>query len=370
MTKNIVVSAVNIRKGGTLTILRSCLAYLSGEAGTGRLKVTAIVHRRSLCDFPGISYIEMPECIRNWGRRLWAEYVTMHRLSRRIAGRGEEIDLWLSLHDTTPRVTARRQAVYCQTSFPFYRWRWRDFRMDFKIPLFAMLTRYAYRINVHRNDYLIVQQQWLRDGLSRMLGLEPRRFIVSPPERNEEVPDITPRRFSLPTFFYASTPDCHKNFELLAQAAALLEQEIGPNRFQVVITVSGHENRYARWLRKNWGDVMSLRFEGLMDRHTLFATYAGCQCFVFPSRIETWGLPISECMTFGRPMLLADLPYARETAAGAPMTAFFDPDNAVQLKDMMRRVIDRDPTLFKPAEAIADTETCRSWNGLFSQLLQ
>ena len=30
--KTIVVSAVNIRKGGTLTILRNCLEYLSGLA--------------------------------------------------------------------------------------------------------------------------------------------------------------------------------------------------------------------------------------------------------------------------------------------------------------------------------------------------
>ena len=42
--KTIVVSAVNIRKGGTLTILRNCLEYLSGLAQSGNYRVVALVH--------------------------------------------------------------------------------------------------------------------------------------------------------------------------------------------------------------------------------------------------------------------------------------------------------------------------------------
>ena len=55
--KHIVISAVNIRKGGTLTVLKDCLSYLSGRTD---LHVTALVHDRSLCEEPGISYIEIP----------------------------------------------------------------------------------------------------------------------------------------------------------------------------------------------------------------------------------------------------------------------------------------------------------------------
>lgn len=366
---NIVISAVNLRKGGTLTILRSCLSYLSDEATAGRMTVTALVHDRRLCDYPGIDYIEMPGCIRGWCRRLWAEYVTMRKISRRIAAKKGPIDLWLSLHDTSPRVQARRQAVYCQTSFPFYRWRLRDFRMDFKIPLFAILTRYAYRINVHANSRLIVQQRWLRDGLSKMLGVDASRFIVAPPARDNAVPRFTPRSFALPTFFYASTPDCHKNFETLIDAAGMLERELGPDAFRVVITISGDENRYARFLRRRAEGLRSVVFEGLMDRARLFATYKACTCFVFPSKIETWGLPVTECMTFGKPMLLADLPYAHETASGAASAAFFKPDDATALMRLMRDVAGGDLSSFRTLPAPEATGVTTSWHELFDQLL-
>ena len=116
--KTIVVSAVSLRKGGTLTILQDCLCYLSALAADGNYRVIALVHKRELADYPHIEYIEMPDVIKGWGRRLWCEYVTMYKLSQKIM----PVYLWLSLHDATPRVVAERRVVYCQTSFPFYKW--------------------------------------------------------------------------------------------------------------------------------------------------------------------------------------------------------------------------------------------------------
>ena len=141
--RTIVVSAVNIRKGGTLTILRNCLEYLSDLAQKGDYRIVALVHRKELAEYSGIEYIEMPDTIKSWSRRLWCEYVTMYRISKSLA----PVYLWFSLHDTTPRVIAEKQAVYCQTSFPFLHWRLKDLAFDYKIVLFALFTRFAYRIN-------------------------------------------------------------------------------------------------------------------------------------------------------------------------------------------------------------------------------
>lgn len=328
----IVVSAVNIRKGGTLTILRECLQYLSEQEG---LRVYALVHDWKLCEYPGIEYLEFPWTVKGWMRRLWCEYVTMYRVSIDIARReGQDIDTWLSLHDTTPRVKARHREVYCHTSFPFLKWKLRDLLMDPKIPLFAMFTRFAYRINVHKNDCLIVQQEWFRDGLSRITGFPEDRIRVIPPKISVEGIVAEKVASKDPMFLYVSTADCHKNFETLCEAARLLEQEIGTDRFKVVLTLSGNENRYARWIRMRWGGVSSIEFAGLMSREKLFGYYRAATCFVFPSRVETWGLPITEYMLLnGGKMLLADLPYAHET--GGEKGLFFPATDAVRLKELM-----------------------------------
>ena len=340
--RTIVVSGVNLRKGGTLTVLRGCLEYLSRM--TDRYRVVALVHRRELCDYPGIEYVEMPWCVRSWACRLWAEYVTMYGISRRIAAEdGRKVWLWLSMHDTTPRVEAEHQEVYCHTSFPFMKWKLRDFRMDFKIPLFSMFTRWAYRINVHRNDCLIVQQEWFRDAMSGMLGVPLEKFRVIPPER----PSLEAFRESLSAvsteknlFMYASTPDCHKNFETLCQAAALLENEVGEGAFKVILTIDGTENRYARWLHARWGNVSSIDFHGFMGKDELFLTYRRAGTMVFPSRVETWGLPVSEYMAVNPDgtVLAADLPYAHGTC---PDAVFFPAMDTVRLKDCMYEILKR-----------------------------
>ena len=361
--KHVVVSAVNIRKGGTLTVLRDCLQYLSGRPD---LQVTAIVHKRSLCDYSGIDYIEIPWSIESWGKRLKCEYRTMKGFSERL----QPVDLWLSLHDTTPYVQARRQAVYCQTSFPFLKIKARDFLMDRKIPLFALFTKYAYRIHVRRNRYLIVQQEWLRKGLSQKLGIPEDRFIVAPPAFSSPKIVDTSAREPLPLFLYPSSPDCHKNFETLCQAATLLENKLGKDAFRVVITVGGGENRYATWLKKHWGHVRSIEFHGYMSREELYDYYGRASCLVLPSRVETWGLPISEFKPSGKPMILADLPYAHESAAGADQVSFYPVCDAQGLASRMELIIQGNLSNFAPIVPVSpEPPFAGDWERLFAILL-
>lgn len=365
--KTIVISAVNLRKGGTLTILRECLHYLSISKWVKEYRIVALVHDKSLAFYPNIEYIEMPDTIKSWGRRLWCEYVTMYFVSKRLA----PVYLWFSLHDTTPRVKAERQAVYCQTSFPFLKRKWRDYLFDYKIVLFSLLTRLVYRIHIKKNRYLVVQADWLRKGLAEMFNLSEDRFIVAPPELRLPIPSSAISAKGVFTFFFPATPDCHKNFELLCEATRLLEKEVVEKKFQVIITVSGTENRYARWLQHIWGSVNSLNFLGFMSRTDLYTMYASTDCLVFPSRVETWGLPISEFAVYNQRMLLADLPYAHETAIGANKVAFFDINNPNDLKEKMKQALLRDDSFFSPvSHKKLEEPKASSWEELFRLLIE
>ena len=361
--RNIVISAVNLRKGGTLTVLRDCLSYLSRRED---LHVTALVHKQELCDYPGIDYIEIPWSVKGWLRRLWCEYVTMHRISKRLP----EMDLWLSLHDTSPRVKAKRQAVYCHTPFPFMKSRLRDWQMDYKIALFSLFTRFAYKWNARSNQYLIVQQNWFREAMAELLHFDASRIIVAPPAFYPmDIPRVDSA--SSYTFLYPATADVHKDFETLCEASRMLESRIGHNRFKVVLTISGTENRYARWLKRKWGDVPSIEFHGLMSRDELSAAFGTASCLVFPSRAETWGLPISEFLPTGKPMIISDLPFARETAAGATKVTFFPVTDAQALAERMQEAVEGHMDAFIPVPKPAFIPPyAPSWDALFDLLLK
>lgn len=370
--EKIVISGVNIRKGGTLTIMRGFLKWLSESELADRYEIVAIVHSRSLFTYEKIRYVEFPDSIRNWGRRLHYEYRHFRRLSEELG----EVALWLSLHDTSPRVKARVKAVYCQTSYPFYRFRWRDFAMDYKIPLFSMFTRFVYKFNSDSTDRFIVQQKWMLEALAETINQPLGKFILFPPTKPEVNPaegETAPAREDVPLFFFPSTPDCHKNFESLLEAARLLEKRIGKGKFKVKITITGEENKYARWLREKWGSVDSVDFCGFLSRKELFSTYQKADCLIFPSLIESWGLPISEFLPYKKPMILGDLPYAHETALGAEAVNFVDTRKPAAIAAAMEQLVRGELSGFNPVEADAATDeeygTAVDLNQVFTMLL-
>lgn len=367
MRKTIVISAVNLVEAGTLTILKDCLAYLSTLASDPAYRIVAIVYDKELAKFPNIEYIETRWPKKRWINRLWYEYISLKSVSKQIGS----IDLWFSLHDTTPTVIAKRRAVYCHNTYAFYKRKMHDWLFSPKIAAISAFTKYIYRTNIHQNTFLVVQQVWFRNAMSAMFGFDKKSIIVAPPEHESKMPIINVEQTSdqLYRFIYAASPNSHKNFEVLCAAAEILEKR-GVKNFKIQITVKGDENAYAKWLHKHWGSLKTMNFGGFVSRNELFKIYAASNCLLFPSKVESWGLPISEFALFEKPMLLADLPYTHETAAGSNNVAFFNPENANDLATQMERLIMGD-TAFLTAverEPIEDP-VAHSWSELFKTLL-
>ena len=72
----------------------------------------------------------------------------------------------------------------------------------------------------------------------------------------------------------------------------------------------------------------ALRFLGRQNRTDMARHYAQCDTVLFPSKLETWGLPISEAKAHGKSLLVADLPYAHETVGTYSSVSFLPPNDA------------------------------------------
>ncbi len=358
--RTIVISAVSVRDGGGLDLLRQCLQYLSRLCADGKTRVVAFVADRSLCDYPGIEYRPTPA-----PKQMYWESVLISEQDDKT------IDLWLSFFDTTPHVQARRQAVFCSNPFPWLDLRPRDWLMDRSVPKAVYAARSAYRKNVRQNDFLVVRQDFFRKLLAKLVRFPEDKIVVFPSSA-----EITPpEKIDMPsksayTFICPSTPDCYKNFEVVCEAARLLELEIGRRRFRVECTIRGEDNKYGWWLKSNWDHVDSVHFAGWQSPSKLWGWYQAADCMIYPSRVEAWGRPISEFATTGKPMLLADLPYAHATAAGAPKVAFFPAHDAAALKEKMKALVlgNESGLSIAPYRPIDDPKVF-DWAELFTLLL-
>lgn len=310
--------------------MRDCLASAAAVLPP-EWELIALVHRADLISEPRVRTISVPSSKRTWFHRLYWEWFGFRRLSRDLRP-----DLWLSLHDITSNVVAARQAVYCHNPSPFHQIRLREAVWDPKFLAFNLFYALLYRIMIHRNRWVIVQQDWLRAEFERRMG--PLAVVVAHPSVQVDIGGDKTSPGAPFVFLYPALPRPFKNIETLCEAACIVAAR-GVDAFEVRLTVDGSENRYARWIRAKFGHSANIRFVGRQAKDGMAAQYGEASAVVFPSKLETWGLPITEGKARRLPLLVADLPYARETVGTYDRVSFFAAESAEALADLMQAMV-------------------------------
>ncbi len=335
----VVISAINFFEGGPLSILNECLTFCN-EHLYREYHVLALVHDANLfTKYANVEFLEFKKSRKNYLYRLYYEYYYFKQLSKKI-----DPFLWISLHDITPNVKACKRVVYCHNPSPFRKVNLKDLLIQPKLFLFSLFYKYLYKINIHKNNYVIVQQQWIREYFNLCFHVPLDTIIVSRPitasvNKDEKIGEVEMKEDDfLYRFFFPTFPRPFKNIEVIAEAVKILSQRNIFN-FQVIITIDGKENKYSSMIFKQYENLKNILFVGTISRNEVFDYYKYIDCLIFPSKLETWGLPISEFKTFGKPMLVANLPYAKETVGAYSKVIFFNPDSAFELADYMEKFI-------------------------------
>lgn len=360
----IIISGINLRTGGPLTIIQDCLKFLSESVISEKFRIIALVHKRELFTYENIEYIEFPDSIKFWIKRLYYEYFYFKKLSKKY-----NPYLWLSLHDITPSVNAERQAVYMHNPSISNKFKFRDLRFDLTYVAFTFFYKFLYLKNIKKNIYCIVQQGWFRELCSEKFGIPEENIIVARPNTEQYNYLRDPKRTPCRIFFFPALPRPFKNFEVICDAASILYYR-GVRDITFRLTIDGSESKYSHSIVSKYMSIPTIEFCGLIPKEKITEAYNEADCLIFPSRLETWGLPISEFIPQNKPMLLSDLPYAHETAQGGELVAFFNPSDAMQLANLVESAVKGDFMNFKNVP-ITDLKppTAASYKDLFNILL-
>lgn len=330
--KRLVVSGVNLVEGGTLRVLQEFLMAASLELDSN-WEIVALVHSRNKLKPTRAKLVEVAWPKRSWLGRMFFEWEVSARLAKRLRP-----DVWFAIHDITPRVGDVRKVVYCHNPMPFYRPSIAEARYDIKAWLFSKFYGYLYGIGIRSNNMVVVQQNWIRRAFQKRYGIDhvtvayPRDVPTT--RRQRTVGDDCARY----QFVFPSLARPFKNFEVICRAAELLERQ-GESTFRVVLTIDSKENTYARNLISRFGHLQSIFFVGRQTFDQMRDLYERSQCLIFPSRIETWGLPITEAKAHGLDLLVAREQYAYETVGSYDKVAFFSTDDEKDLAQKMLGLI-------------------------------
>jgi glycosyltransferase involved in cell wall biosynthesis len=364
--KTIVVSGVNLVEAGPLSVFKDCLWQLT-KWEKQKLTIIALVNSNTLfTEFgeSGIRFLEYPAVKKSWLKRIIFEYRDCMDISKNY-----KPDVWFAMHDITPNVTAPMRIVYCHNPSPFYKLSLKEAWLEKPLFAFNLFYKFLYGINIQKNNYIIVQQQWIRDYFVKEYALYAQKVIVAYPDVKPKVLISVPsfKHKSLFRFIYPAYPRAFKNFEVLCMASEKLSALI--ENFEVIITLNGTENKYAAYLYNNYKYLKQIKFTGKLTRNEIFKLYEESDCLVFPSKLETWGLPITEMKMYNKPILVADCKYSHETVGNYEKACFFNPQDHMQLKDLMQNAVNNtlvyDKTDFTPP----NNPFAQSWGELFAYFL-
>lgn len=189
-------------------------------------------------------------------------------------------------------------------------------RGDVRLAVRTALMLHALR----RADMVVVPSQSMVERLQRFNGhpgigrfqtvVVPhgRPLWKTPPER----PLGNPTRFLYPSFVAA-----HKNFELLAGVFGSLRRR-GIDNVRLTLTTNRGDRLQKRTLQDLFAHASPLvDFVGAVSRADLPTLYGHHDALLFPSRFESFGLPLLEAMVMGMPIVATDEEWAREICGAA-----------------------------------------------------
>ncbi len=194
--------------------------------------------------------------------------------------------------------------------------------------------------SVRRSDLCIVQTDWMREAVAKKTGVAHDRIVKVLPD----VGDMSgyalgfeggkPVGWHRDRFFFPSGEILYKNHECALRAAAILNER-GYRDFSIRFTLKGLSDVTDRVYPDPCGNIV---WSGRVDRSEVLREYSEAT-LLFPSYIETFGVPLAEARGVGTLIIASDCPFSRDVLKGYENVRYFDPFDPVSLADIMEDVL-------------------------------
>lgn len=233
------------------------------------------------------------------------------------------------------------QIVYIHNSLPF---------VDYKFTLKENKLLWIYQNIIGKNiiksikksNKVIVQTKWMKKACIKKTKIKSKKIDIVTPQINININEyFEPNNNSIRTFFYPASGVVFKNHKVIVEACKMLKKG-NIQDFKVILTLTGDENEHISQLYKEVKEKqLPIEFIGKISRYEVFDLYTK-SILLFPSYIESFGLPMLEARLHKTIIFAANCPFSNEILDGYNNAYFFDPFNFIELKNLMEKIIMND----------------------------
>jgi glycosyltransferase involved in cell wall biosynthesis len=219
-----------------------------------------------------------------------------------------------------------------------------------KVALRLVFERFASHVLRHRVHLYIVQTPSMASALAQWHGSQHHSPFIAVVPFASSVPAAA--RAQAPTkaiewdFVYVADAMPHKNHRTLCEAWRLLAQDgIRPRLALTLAPTDVPLLKLMAQLRHSAEvDIVNV---GRLPHAQILNIYSKSRALIFPSVMESFGLPLLEARQCNLPIIASELDFVREICD--PVQTF-DPHSAVSIARAVRRFLGLESTLVKPAE--------------------
>jgi len=225
------------------------------------------------------------------------------------------------------------QIIYFHQSLSVYSEpRWNIFNKEERIYWFYQnIYPLFIKISLPKKFLIVIQTQEMKRKVKKKFNLNDDRTTVIPPSfENIDIKLIKSINFNDNKFhiFYPASTALYKNHEIIIKALKYIKDK-EPNIFidlKIHFTFKNDNNRNKQLinLMKSLGVEEVVSLEGKLNYEKVLQFYKSVDLVVFPSYIETFGLPLIEVAEFGLPLLVSDLDFSREIISEYKGAQFLD----------------------------------------------
>lgn len=328
----ILVFDVPASSGGALSILEDFYNEVKNMQ-SNETEWIFVISTPNMKETSNIKILKYPWIKKTWIHRIIFDYFVSPCLVRRYGA-----DKIISFQNVTVPYTKVTQVLYMHNSIPF---------IDIKFKLRSQSFLWIYqnvigrRIiqSIRKADRTIVQTEWVKRAIRDKVGEIKGDILVSAPNINVEISKTFLPQTGRPLiFFYPASADEYKNHIIVVKAVERMGSELH-DEFKVIFTIKGDENSHIKEMfndSKKKG--LPIQFAGKMTREQVFEMYTK-SILLFPSYLETYGLPLMEARMHECMILASDCLFSHEILDNYSNVYYFNPFEPAQLTELLLKVI-------------------------------
>lgn len=320
----ILVLSVAADSGGALTILNNYYQEFSYDFTN---EYFFVISTPSLEDKENIKVIKFPWVKKSWIHRIYFDLFVAPQIVKK-----NHIEKVFSLQNTVIPFCKIQQDLYLHQSIPFSPIKFSIFT-DFKIWVYQNIISKLIFSSIKKAQNVIVQTFWLKKAIIQQTGINEGKIEVKPP-RVQIAASIKKQERETGLFFFPAPAFKYKNHKVILEAANILLED-GINQFSIIFTLDKDSCSFLN--NSNYSSIAkNLILLGTIPYQNVLEYYSK-SVLLFPSYLESFGLPLLEARTIGSPIIASNCEFSHEILDGYEKVDFFDYNDAKSLAVYMKK---------------------------------